>query len=69
MRRVFTFVIPAIFLNYYPALFFWTKPDPFNFPSFALYSALCGRRDICMRPDRMALRHAPLSKYRDISNY
>ena len=39
MRRVFTFVIPAIFLNYYPALFFLDKPDPFNFPSFAPFIA------------------------------
>jgi ABC-2 type transport system permease protein len=35
MRRFFTFVIPAIFLNYYPALYYLDKPDPFNFPAFA----------------------------------
>lgn len=35
MRRVFTFIIPAIFLNYYPALYILDKPDPFNLPSFA----------------------------------
>ncbi len=35
MRRIFTFIIPAIFLNYYPALYILDKPDPFNFPSFA----------------------------------
>jgi len=35
MRRVFTFIIPAIFLNYYPALYILDKQDPFNFPSFA----------------------------------
>jgi len=33
MRRVFTYIIPAIFLNYYPALFFLDKPDPFGMPS------------------------------------
>jgi ABC-2 type transport system permease protein len=32
LRRIFTFVIPAIFLNYYPALYFLDKPDPFGFP-------------------------------------
>jgi len=35
MRRFFTFVVPAIFLNYYPALYYLDKPDPFNFPAFA----------------------------------
>ncbi|MBA3531281.1 MAG: ABC-2 family transporter protein [Ardenticatenales bacterium] len=32
IRRFFTFVIPAIFLNYYPALYFLDKPDPFDLP-------------------------------------
>jgi ABC-2 type transport system permease protein len=35
IRRFFTFVLPAIFLNYYPALFILDKPDPLNFPDFA----------------------------------
>jgi ABC-2 type transport system permease protein len=35
MRRFFTYIVPAIFLNYYPALYFLNKPDPFNFPAFA----------------------------------
>ena len=35
LRRFFTFVIPAIFLNYYPALYILDKPDPFNMPAFA----------------------------------
>jgi ABC-2 type transport system permease protein len=39
MRRFFTFVIPAIFLNYYPALFFLDKADPFNLPPFAPFIA------------------------------
>ena len=39
MRRFFTFVIPAIFLNYYPALYFLDKPDPFNMPPFASFLA------------------------------
>jgi ABC-2 type transport system permease protein len=39
LRRFFTFVVPAIFLNYYPALYFLDKPDPFNMPSFAPFLA------------------------------
>ena len=35
MRRFFTYIIPAIFLVYYPALYILDKPDPFNFPTFA----------------------------------
>jgi len=39
IRRFFTFIVPAIFLNYYPALFFLDKPDPFNLPPFAPFLA------------------------------
>lgn len=39
MRRFFTFVVPAIFLNYYPALYFLDKPDPFGLPTFAPFLA------------------------------
>lgn len=39
LRRFFTYVIPAAFLNYYPALFFLDKPDPFNLPTFAPFLA------------------------------
>lgn len=35
MRRFFTFILPAIFLNFYPSLYFLDKPDPFGFPPFA----------------------------------
>ena len=35
LRRFFTYLVPAIFLNYYPALYFLDKSDPFHFPSFA----------------------------------
>lgn len=37
--RFFTYVIPFIFINFYPALYFLDKPDPFNFPSFAPFLA------------------------------
>jgi ABC-2 type transport system permease protein len=33
VRRFFTYVIPAIFLNYYPALYFLDKPDPLGLPA------------------------------------
>jgi ABC-2 type transport system permease protein len=35
MRRFFTYVLPAIFLVYYPALYFLDKPDPLHLPAFA----------------------------------
>ncbi|MBE9507011.1 MAG: ABC-2 family transporter protein [Chloroflexi bacterium] len=35
MQRFFTYIIPAIFLNYYPALYLLDKPDPLGMPSFA----------------------------------
>lgn len=35
MRAFFTFVLPGIFLNYYPALYILSKPDPLGFPPFA----------------------------------
>jgi ABC-2 type transport system permease protein len=37
MRRFFTYIVPAIFLNYYPTLFILGKPDPFHMPSFAFF--------------------------------
>jgi ABC-2 type transport system permease protein len=40
MRRFFTFVVPFIFLNYYPALYLLDKPDPLRFPAFAPFLAL-----------------------------
>lgn len=39
MRRFFTFVVPAIFLNYYPTLFLLDRADPLNLPSFAPFLA------------------------------
>jgi ABC-2 type transport system permease protein len=35
LRKFFTYVLPAIFLNYYPALYILGKPDPFHMPWFA----------------------------------
>ena len=37
MRRFFTYILPAIFINYYPTLFILGKPDPFHMPAFAFF--------------------------------
>jgi len=39
LRSFFTYIIPGIFLNYYPALFFLDKPDPLGLPAFAPFLA------------------------------
>lgn len=39
MRRFFTFVLPAAFLNYYPALYLLEKPDPFGLPASSAWLA------------------------------
>jgi len=35
MRRFFTYILPAIFINYYPALYFLNKTDPLGLPHSA----------------------------------
>lgn len=35
MRQFFTYFVPAIFLNFLPALYFLDKPDPLGLPGFA----------------------------------
>ncbi|MFL7793821.1 MAG: ABC transporter permease [Anaerolineae bacterium] len=39
MRRFFTYIVPMVFLNYYPALYFLDKPDPLHGPAFAPFLA------------------------------
>lgn len=39
LRRFFTYVLPAAFLNYYPALYFLDRPDPFGLPFFMRFAA------------------------------
>jgi ABC-2 type transport system permease protein len=39
MRRFFTYILPAIFMNYYPALYLLDKPDPLSMPAFAPFLA------------------------------
>ncbi len=37
MRRFFTYILPAIFLNYYPALYFLDKADPLHMPRWVSF--------------------------------
>lgn len=39
MRILYTYLLPFIFLNYYPALYFLGKPDPLGFPIIAPFLA------------------------------
>ncbi len=39
LRRVFTLVIPAIFLNYYPVMYLLDRPDPFHLPPAVAFLA------------------------------
>jgi ABC-2 type transport system permease protein len=39
IRCFFTYLVPAIFINYYPALYLLDKPDPFGMPGFARFLA------------------------------
>lgn len=39
LRRFFSYIVPAVFLNFYPALYFLDKPDPLNFPAIAPFLA------------------------------
>jgi len=39
IRWVFTFLVPAIFLSYFPAIYILEKPDPLNTPRFVSFIA------------------------------
>ena len=39
LRKFFTYIIPALFLSYYPALYIFDLPDPYNMPSYAPWMA------------------------------
>lgn len=39
IRIIFTYVIPAVFLSYFPTIFILDKPDPLNAPAFASFAA------------------------------
>jgi ABC-2 type transport system permease protein len=43
MRVVFTFILPAALMNFYPALYVLDKPDPFGLPKdIAFLSPVAG---------------------------
>lgn len=43
LRRTFTYLVPALFLNYYPALYFLEKPDPLGLsPLLSFIAPLVG---------------------------
>lgn len=39
LRRFFTYIVPALLMNYYPALYLFDKPDPFGLPAFVPFLA------------------------------
>jgi ABC-2 type transport system permease protein len=39
LRKFFTYIVPAIFLSYYPALYIFSLPDPFNLPAWSPFLA------------------------------
>jgi ABC-2 type transport system permease protein len=39
IRNFFTYILPAIFLLYYPALYILDKPDPLGMPAFSPFLA------------------------------
>jgi ABC-2 type transport system permease protein len=60
MRQFFTYVIPAIFLNYYPALYILDKSDPLGLPPIAYFMAPIvgiGTLILAMQFWRFGIRH------------
>jgi ABC-2 type transport system permease protein len=39
LRRVFTFIVPAAFVNYYPSLYILDKRDPFHAPGWVRFAS------------------------------
>jgi len=39
IRLIFTFLVPAIFMSYFPAVYILGKPDPLNAPGFTAFLA------------------------------
>jgi ABC-2 type transport system permease protein len=60
LRGFFTYILPFVFLNYYPALYFLDKPDPLGMPVFAPFLAPLAAGLmllVAMRFWRFGLRH------------
>jgi ABC-2 type transport system permease protein len=61
IRRFFTYIVPAMFLNYYPALYLLDKPDPFGFhPVMRFLAPLVG---FAMLALMLAVWHLGLRRY------
>lgn len=39
IRWIFTYLVPVIFMSYFPAVYLLDKPDPFNAPAFVSFIA------------------------------
>jgi ABC-2 type transport system permease protein len=60
LRKFFTYILPAIFLAYYPALYFLDKPDPLGMPAFAPFLAPVvgwGTLTVALRFWRFGINH------------
>ncbi len=60
LRRTFTYIVPAIFLNYYPALYLLDRTDPLGMPVWSPFAApVVGLAvlALAMRFWRFGLRH------------
>lgn len=69
IRWVFTYLVPVIFMSYFPAVYLLDKPDPFNVPAFLSFIApLVGGRHIPPGNAVLALRHQKLSKYGELTH-
>jgi len=61
LRRFFTFVIPAAFLNYYPALYILEIPDPLGLPEWVAF--LAPAAGISLLAAAMAFWHFGINHY------
>lgn len=60
LRRTFTYIVPGIFLNYYPALYYLEKPDVLGRPMIASFAAPLvgiGLLVVALQFWRFGLRH------------
>lgn len=65
IRNFFTYILPAIFLLYYPALYILDKPDPLGMPSLlSLLGAICSTGGVCGFTMVLELRAAFLPEHR-----
>ena len=61
LRRFFTYIIPAAFLNYYPALYILDIPDPLGLPEWVAFLApIAG---VALLGTAMAFWHFGINQY------